>query len=297
MRWLRFFGGLLVMSVLSVACSVASSTPIGSIDVDDSALIWGDRPIDEVFSELRAVHGPIDDVNALVARIAPLVELPSVSDAEVLRFDSSLAVGCVGDFLFWVDTTCTDELQLFIILELRTSASVSELEALFVASPSFPQLQDDLESDASGWHAITTTDAGDTISIASREGESGTELGITQAFESIQDDLGMEQAGGPVAQFVSPESLLRNLRLNIEGGLPVLIMDVETPGETEEEARARSREARIAGGWTQDDSGYSGQFGDEPLSGFSQGQLFIGGILREKFTVFSEADSRAASAQ
>ena len=90
MGWQRVWGVLISMVVLATACS--SSSPIGPIDVDDSALIWGDRPIDEVLSELRGVLGPTDDVNALVARIAPMVDLPSVPDAEVLRMDVFLVV-------------------------------------------------------------------------------------------------------------------------------------------------------------------------------------------------------------
>ena len=88
MRWRRVSGVLISMLVLATACS-SSSAPIGSFEVDDSALIWGDRSFEELFRDLRAVPGFTDDVNAALTQVGPMVELPNLPDAEILGVETS----------------------------------------------------------------------------------------------------------------------------------------------------------------------------------------------------------------
>ena len=293
MRWRRVSGVLISMLVLATACS-SSSAPIGSFEVDDSALIWGDRSFEELFRDLRAVPGFTDDVNAALTQVGPMVELPNLPDAEILGVETSAGTACV---LADAPAECEDLLAFAgTTVWIGTSASVSELEAILVDSPSFPELADDLRPEGLEGNTFTTTARGDLVSlntrpINTRPRRGDIELEVNLRVEPEFSDLG--NADRPAAPLIPEESRLQSIRFNIQGGIPAVVARFVTPGELEEVARQQIIDRFLADSWTEVDDGFVMRSGDEEFTAVVQNSL-LGGELTTTFTIFASDPSESA---
>ena len=274
-------GASLVVSACASAADLPSGegSTIGSFGVDESALVWGGRSLEETITFLRDVTGPPDDVDTTLATVGPVVSLPELPDLSVEGVE--VFVTCTAPLF----EPC-DDLNVRTTAWMTTSASVDELQAAFVESPSFPSLEDDLLPGGLAEPTFTSTPNGDLIELHAIPDGAPGEFKARQLVEGVGGQISLEDSARSVASIIPDGSELRSVLFNIRMGSPVIEVEFATPGESEEAAAQLTVEALLADSWSEDDNGvFDRRIGDEMLTAELVQRRFRDGMLEELLTI------------
>ncbi len=263
----------------SPASSTGATSPIGSFEVDDTALVWGGRSIEETISVLRDVTGPTSDVDATVGVVGPIVSLPKLPEASVEG--TEVFVTCTTP----VFETCA-ELNVRTTAWLSASLTATELEAVFLSSTSFPTLEEDLVSGGLLEPTFTSTPEGDLVEIHAEPDGAVGQFKVRQLVESVHDQVDLEATGDLIAPLLSSESELRSVLFNIRDGVPTIDIEFVTAADSEEAARQRTVDALLANSWTEQAAGmFVRESGDESFTAQLTQTRFREQMLEERLTI------------
>ncbi len=244
-RW-RSVAALLAISVFAAACTSEPPATIGSIEVDRSALVWGEQSLEETFAVLTELQGPTDDLNAVVARVGPFVELPDFPDVTVEGVDIDLPSA--------------------VTVWFTTSLSPSDIQSQLMASPNFPSLEADLGSEGLD-QAFTTTSTGASAMIdVELEGDRSL-VEIAHAAGLNEGEFDFESGTRAWTPLISPDATMPNVLLSTRGSISAFIVMFNTPGATEDEVRQANIDRLLEASWTPDDEGnFRLRTGDQDLT-------------------------------
>lgn len=267
---------MLVACVLVLgACASVAPRPIGSLDVDADALIWGDQSFAQSFSVLRGLPGSVE-VNEAAARLSPFADVPTLPDMVLEWADVSLFCS--------FSSPCPDELYVAVRTRVSTSATVDEIAELLTESPNFPTLRTDMGVFGLE-RAMTTTAAGNRVDINAVEFGDRSEVEITHFVEGIQDDLNFDRAARVLAPSIAADSTLRNLQFDAQPEAPTITVSFATPAATEEQARQATIDALVTASWTQQGDMFVMQVDGEQLVATLRQSIFADGLLQTELRI------------
>ncbi len=192
------------------------------------------------------MQGPTDDLNAVVARVGPFVELPDFPDVTVEGVDIDLPSA--------------------VTVWFTTSLSPSDIQSQLMASPNFPSLEADLGSEGLD-RTYTTTSTGALARIVVESEGDRSLVEILHAADVIEGEFDFESGTRAWTPLISPDATMPNVLLSTRGSISAFIVMFNTPGATEDEVRQANIDRLLEASWTPDDEGnFRLRTGDQDLT-------------------------------